>query len=249
MSDSTRSGPKPGQRINVDIQIKSVVVRGDTVAITYQVKNLADSKESLLSFLVDVPSGVKSIATPGPRKNWYASTDFRQRPMAVWDLLAQQLPPGGVTPDLSFEAIGLPAISTFWAGGKFKRSSDEDAAEAEIDDPLSNEMIHGVTVGVEPMATDKTPRGLLQRLEDLTNSSCKAPTLWITDNALCRQLVDDIGRAKSLSSHGQVAEASEAMSHYQKLLDASVAPSTAVTSSGYWLLKSNAEIVKRSLSA
>jgi hypothetical protein len=161
--------------------------------------------------------------------------------MAVWDLLGTQLPPGGVTPDLSFEAIGLPGISTFWAGGKFKLPSDEDAAESEVDDPLANEMIHGLTVGVERAPTDGTPQALLKRLGNLTGLSCKAPTLWISDASLCTQLVSDLAGAEALSSRGQPAQAKEAVLHYISLLGDPRA--AAVNNSAYWLLKSNAEII------
>lgn len=242
--DSTRIDRKPGQRIGVDVQIKSVIVRGDTVGITYRVKNREGSEEPLLSFLVDAPSRVVSIRTPSPESNWYASTDFRQRPMAVWDLLERQLPPGGVTPDLFFEAVGLPGISTYWAGGKFKRLSDEDAADNEVDDPLANEMINGMTVGVEPSPVDRSPAALLKRLRTLTTSSCKAPLLWIRDTTLCSQLLSDIDRAESFRSSGQPAQTKEALAHYLALL-VGLSADTAVASmtSGYWLLKSNTEII------
>jgi hypothetical protein len=165
--------------------------------------------------------------------------------MAVWDLIGRQLPPGEVTPDLSFQALGLPGISTFWAGGKFKRSSDEDAAETEVDDPLTNEMVSGVTVGVEPLPADRTSPALLQRLRSLTSLSCKAPTLWITDASLCSELVSDLARAEALSSSGQVTQAKEVVSHYiNRLADPRA---TGVTSPAYWLLKSNAEIINGKL--
>ena len=247
--DSSRRGPNPGQRIAVDVQVESVATRGDTVGITYQVKNLEVSEESLLSFLVDAPSGVVNIATPTPKQNWYASTDFRQRPMAVWDLIGRQLPPGGVTPDLSFEAVGLPGISTYWAGGKFKRSSDEDAAEAAVDDPLTNEMVHGVTLGVEPFPADKSPTALLKRLRSLTAATCKAPFLWITDPTLCNQLASDLDRAETLNSGGQPAQAKEVLSHFLALLSGTGAAirDDGLTRPGYWLLSSNAKILKKRL--
>jgi len=245
--DSSHRGPKPGQRINVEVQVKSIVNRGDTIGITYQVKNLVGSEEALLSFLVDAPSGVVSIATPSPKKNWYASTDFRQRPMAIWDLLGHQLPAGEVTPDLSFQSVGLPGVSTFWAGGKFKLPSDEDAAETEVDDPLANEMINGVTVGVEPLPSDRSPTGLLKRLSDLTDAVCKPQLLWLTDTALCSQLASDLNQAGTHSASGKSTEAREVLSHYIKILEPNGTRAAGVSTAAYWLLKSNAEIIKARL--
>jgi hypothetical protein len=246
--DSSRTGRKPGQRISVDIQIRSVTFRADTVAITYRVKNLEGSEEALLSFLVDAPSGVVSIGTPNPKRSWSASTDFRQRPMAIWDLLGRQLPPGGVTPDLFFEAIGLPGISTYWAGGKFKLPTEEDAADTAVDDPLTNEMINGVTVGVEPSPADRSPAALLKRLRTLTNSSCTAPMLWINDKSLCSRLLSALDRAEISRSSRQPTQMKEALAEYSALLTAlSGDTRVASTSAAYWLLKSNAEIIKGSL--
>ena len=244
---SSPGGPKPGQRINVEVQVKSIVNRGDTIGITYQVKNLPGSEEALLSFLVDAPSGVVSIATPSPKKNWYASTDFRQRPMAVWDLLGHQLPAGQVTPDLSFQSVGLPGISTFWAGGNFKLPSDEDAAETDVDDPLANEMINGVTVPVEPLPPDVSPAALVKRLSGLTDTACKSPLLWLTDPALCSELASDLNQVATLSASGKTNEAKEVLAHYTKRLEPSGTRAAGVSTAGYWLLKSNAEIVKARL--
>jgi hypothetical protein len=242
--DSSPRGPGPGQRIKVEVQVTSIVNRGDTIGITYQVKNLVGSEEALLSFLVDAPSGVVSIARPSPRKNWYASTDFRQRPMAVWDLLGHQLPAGEVTPDLSFESVGLPGFSTFWAGGKFELPSNEDAA---VDDPLANEMINGATVGVEPLPSDRSPAALLKRLSALTDAACKPQLLWLTDTAMCSQLASDLNEAATLSASGKSIEAKEVLSHYVKLLEPNGTRAAGVSTAGYWLLKSNAEIIKARL--
>ena len=240
-------GQNPGQRITVSIQLDSVTIRGDTIGVASVVSNLSSSQESLLSYLVDAPSGVISIRRPSPSSNWYASTNFRARPMAVWDILEQQIAPGAATPELYFESIGVPGILTYWSGGKFQRSDDEDAPDSVlVIDPLTVEMTTGKTVGVDPWPVDRTAAGLLTRLRTLTQATCSAPLLWITDSNLCSQLLSDIDQADAYRSSGQAAQARTTMDHYILLLTGSSPPPYAqgVSSSGYWLLTPNAQIIK-----
>lgn len=237
----------PGQRISIGIDLNSVTIRGDTIGVASTVTNLGTSQESLLSYLVDVPSGVINIRTPAPVANWYASTDFRARPMAVWDILEQQIGPGSATPELYFESIGVPGILTYWAGGKFARSADEDAPDSSlVVDPLTVEMITGKTVGVDPWPVDRSPAGLLTRLRSLTQWSCDPPLIWIADSNLCAQLLGDVDQAKAYNASGQAVQARSSLDHYILLLSgSSPAPyAEGVNSSGYWLLKPNAEIIK-----
>jgi hypothetical protein len=240
----------PGQRIVLQVEPRSITIRGDTVGVVAAVTNLATSQESLLSYLVDAPSGIVSINRPNPTARWYASTDFRDRPMAVWDILGQQLTPGETSPDLYFESIGVPGILTYWAGGKFPRSNNEDLPDSVlVTDPLVTEMISGKTVGVSPWPIDRTPGGLLSRLRSLTQSSCTTPLLWITDSNLCGQLTNDVDQAEGYRANGQMTEARAVLDHFASLLSGSVAGTfaTGVTGSGYWLLKPNSEIIKNML--
>jgi hypothetical protein len=236
----------PGQKITVSVQPTSVVARGDTIGITSVVTNLGSSQESLVRYSVDAPAGVVLIHTPNPEPDWLTFPDFRSRPMAFWGILSL-LPPGSSTPPLYFESVGLPGILTYWAGGKYQLPMGDDLPESTpIPDPLVTAMITGKTVGVEPFPPDRTPQGLLARLRTLTQTACSAPLIWITNSTLCNQLVSDLDQAESYRSNGQGALAKDALAHYQGLLvDGNAGGS--VTSSGYWLLRANAEIINRTL--
>lgn len=232
----------PGQKVTVSADITSVITRGDTIGINVVVTNLGSSQESLVRYAIDAPGGVVVIHTPDPALDWVTFSDFRSRPMAFWGIL-NLLPPGSSTPPLYFESVGLPGILTYWAGGEYQLPSLDDVPDSTtFPDPLVTSMISGRTVGVEPFPPDRTPQGLLARLRVLTQTTCSAPLFWITNSTLCGQLVSDIDQAETYRSNGQNTLAKVALTHYQGLL---VIGNTAgsVTSSGYWLLKSNAEII------
>lgn len=240
------SAQNPGQRITVDVQLTSVIVRGDTIGITSTVKNLANSQESMVRYAIDAPTGVVLINTPNPELDWITFPDFRGRPMAFWGILSL-VPPNSMTPPLYFESIGLPGIQSFWVGGKYPLPSREDTPDsAPIPDPLVGAMITGKTVGVEVFPADRTPQGLLARLRTLTQTSCGSPLLWITDSALCTQLIADIDQAESYRSNGQNTLAKDVLTHYEGLLLSGRTAGT-VSSSGYWLLKPNASIINSNL--
>jgi len=236
----------PGQKVTIGVQVSSVVARSDTIGITSVVTNLGNSQESLVRYSVDAPSGVVIIHTPVPESEWIVFQDFRSRPMAFWGILGL-LTPGSSTPALYFESVGLPGILTYWAGGKYELQPGDDLPESTpIPDPLTTSMITGKTVGVEPFPPDRTSPALLARLRTLTQSTCNASLLWITSATLCSQLVNDIDQADVHHANGQNALAKDVLIHYAGLLlDGSNTGS--VTSSGYWLLKTNAEIISAGL--
>lgn len=238
-------GQNPGQKVNVDIGVDSVVLRGDTVGVFSKITNGASSQEALSSYYVDEPSGVVAIRRPtSPGTKWYPNNNFRSRPMATWDVLGTQLAPGGTSPQLYFESIGLPGILPYWAGGKFALSTDEDLPDSVlVTDPLSTEMVSGKTVGVDPWPIDRSPAGLLSRLRTLTQSTCAAPLAWITDSNLCGQLLTDVDSADSYRAAGQTTQAKTTLSHFVSLLGSPGAYASGVKSSAFWLLRTNAEII------
>jgi len=168
--------------------------------------------------------------------------------MAVWSVLGNQLAPNAASPQLFFESIGVPGIVQYWAGGKFPLPTNEDATDsALVNDPSTTEMITGSTVGVSPWPVDRTPAGLLARLRTLTRSTCSAPLRWLTDSSLCTQLLSDIDQADAYRSAGQTAEAKRTLTHYSGLLGSANSYAPGVTSSAYWLLKVNADIINAML--
>jgi len=238
----------PGTRLSVEVNVTSVVIRGDTTGVFYTVRNGSGSQDSLFTFTVDAPARVIYIAAPPPDSIWKAdSLVSGNQPAAQWVTL-DLLPPGAISPDLSFESLGLPSIVTHWAEGGWPLPAccDDDSANAGDAYTLAIRSVQGKTVGVEQWPSDRSTQALLGRLHELTQTVCGSPLIWVTDSALCTALVSDLSAAESFRASGATIEARNSLDHYKGLLSGpdpgSFAPG--VTSPAYWLLRANADIVR-----
>jgi hypothetical protein len=232
----------PGQNILVNVRIGSVTRNSDTAGVSYVIDILPASSEQFGRFSVDAPGGVLRIANPGPARQWATATDFDGRPLAHW--VGGMTPAGSSTPELHFDAVGLPGILTYWVGGVFVYPSREEDAAAPAD-PYQAEMLNGQTVGIEPWPADRSAQSLLARLRGLTQRSCATPLQWISSSTLCDDLMSDLDQAESFRSNGQAAEARTSLNAFIAAITGSPpgSPAPGVTTAGYWLLQSNASIV------
>lgn len=230
----------PGKGLAVDVTIKSVSLRGDTVGITYILYNRPQSRDSLSVFAVDAPARVTKIPRPQPKTEWWVSPNYKGRDIAFWAKLGG-LPPATSTIPLYFESIGLPGVVTNWIVGRFPLPEGE-GDDNSTDDELRDNSVTGKTVGVEKLPPDRTPQALLARLRYLTEASCRSPLLWITDAALCGELLRDVKRAESHHSSRQAQAAKATLLHYQASLSQGTTTQS-VSSSAYWLLKANSDII------
>lgn len=233
----------PGTRMIPDILVSSVSVRGDTVGITYVVTNGAQSQDSADAFAVDAPTGVFAITRPTPKTGWWVSKYYKGKNIAYWAIL-NTLPPGASTPSLYYESVGLPGIATDWLKGEVP-VPEYQGSDTTPQDPLRDNSVIGKTVGVEAFPPDRSARALLTRLRSMTQTICASPLLWISNSGLCAQLVTDLDQAESYRARGQMAQAKSSLSRYVGRL-AGGSPgtfATGVTSAGYWVLKSNADLI------
>lgn len=243
------AGQTPGTRLNVAVDISSIVMRGDTASITYALSNAASSQDSMIVFIVDAPARVRSIVHPLPDSIWLADTLIHETiPAAFWakfDLLG----PSASASGLSFESIGLPGIVTDWVQGHFPLPECCDDDEGAVEDVLVTRSVAGKTVGTEVWPLNRSAQALLARLRSLTQSTCTTPLSWITDSTLCTQLLTDLDAAEAYRASGASQSASASLDHFEGLLNGpdpgTFAPG--VSSSAFWLLKTNAEIVKGAL--
>lgn len=241
----------PGTRLIVEVNVMSVVTRGDTTGISYTVRNSSGSQDSLFTFAVDAPSRVIRIAAPPPDSIWRADSVFSgNQPAALWVTL-DLLSPGDISPLLTFESLGLPGIVTHWAEGGWPLPSccDDDSAASGSAYTLVMRSVQGKTVGVEVWPTNRSAYSLLVRLRGLTQTACESPLLWIADSGLCTQLISDIDAAESFRASGATVQAQNSLNHYKALLSGPDpgTPAAGVTSSAYWLLRANADIVHGTL--
>lgn len=243
---SSLNAQNPGTQLTVDVTVSSVVVRGDTIGITYLVTNRPTSHDSLGNFVVDAPAGVTRMPTPQPDSDYLAMGTYQGRPVANWSFLGLLAPSASSAP-LYYESVGVPDVVTDWAAGNFPLPV-EGPADTLPDDILRFNSILGKTVGVVAWPTDRTPAALLSRLRTLTQSICGAPLTWITDANLCTQLVSDLDQAETARANGQANDAKTILDHFMSLVAGPNGTyASGVTSPGYWVLVSNATIVKNGL--
>jgi len=235
----------PGQNVHVDIALVSSVTTADTTAISYTITNLATSTEPLWVFFVDAPTTVVRYTPSTGSVRWRARTYTNYRSRAGWMFLHDYVPASTTTPAIHYEAVGLPGILAFWAGGYFPVPVGADEAETDstqAPDPFVAQMITGQTVGVEPWPTDRSAQALLARLKTLSQTSCAASLTWITDSTLCTQLTTDLDQAEAYRSAGQTNDAASTLNDYKSRLSTGSSNGT-VRSSAFWLLTANADIV------
>ncbi len=198
-----------------------------------------------MMFTVDAPGRVTYISRPNPDSLWSADTLlYGVQPAASWGILGL-LAPGATTPSVSFESVGLPGILATWAQGKWPIPTccDDDPPAAPSEDPLEMHSVKGKTVGVDPWPSDRSAQSLLARLRALTQQVCSTPLLWITDSTICSGLLLDIDQAESARASGNPTLAKIFLVHYKSMLSAGSSAGS-VTSSGFWLLTPNADLVE-----
>jgi hypothetical protein len=170
-------------------------------------------------------------------------------PAAFWSKL-DLLAPSSTTSPISFESVGLPGIVNEWVQGHWPiPTCCDDDPQGVGEDVFVTRTVQGKTVGVEPWPFDRSAQALLARLKSLAQTSCASPLLWITDGALCGQLVADLDAAEAYRASSAFAEARATIDQFSSRLNGADPGTfaTGVTSPAFWLLKANAEIVKGTL--
>lgn len=240
----------PGTRLTVAVQVNSIAVRGDTTNVAYVLSNSAGSQDSLFAFIVDAPARVSSIPRPQPDSSWMTDSLIHETvPAAFWSKL-DLLAPSSSTAQIFFESVGIPGIVDKWVQGHWPIPTccDDDPPDVG-EDVFVTRTVQGKTAGVEPWPSDRSAQALLARLRTLTQTSCASPLLWISDGALCNQLVADLDAAEAYRALSAFAEARTTMDQFSSRLNGADPGTFApgVTSPAFWLLKANADIVKTTL--
>src|SRR5712671_4384561 len=234
-----------GTRFTLDVTVNSVVMRGDTAQVTYILYNRPQSQDSVFMFVVDAPARVRYISRPQPSSLWLVDSLIHvSEPAAFWSMLSY-LAPSASTPSLQFESVGLPGVVTNWAIGKWPiKTCCDDDPPGSGENVLVTRSVQSKTVGVEPWPGDRSSQAMLSRLRTLTQNSCSTPLNWITDSSLCTQLIADIDAAESFRASGSGSQVQTTIDHYNGLLGTSAAFAPGVTSPAFWLLSSNAGIIR-----
>jgi hypothetical protein len=239
----------PGTNLAVEVGFRRIAMRADTVRVEYLVRNAEESREELFEFTVEAPSKVVRIELPASKENWDTSTVYKTLSVASWGLLGEQLHAGATTPRLAFEAVGLPGVVTYWAGGWFPVEPLE--AEYEPPPPMSPRdaiavtAVQGRTIGVDPLPADRRPAALLERLGGLLDDTC-GDLGWITSASVCRSLKENLQQGSRSLGKGDKTGARGRMEGFLAELVAqhNVGGILPVKDAAFWLLKVNAEYLR-----
>lgn len=243
---------RPGTNVIVQVQVSQVRSRGDTIRVEYVFHNTTASQEELRRITVDAPSPALWISRPAPP--WRTSSQAKSLSVARWTTLQPLLTPGTQSPPLAFDAIGLPAIVSYWAGGHYEPPEVGEYLAENPDEPVSvparealaYRAVEGKTVGVEPLPSDSTPGSLLVRLRGLTVQACDSLE-WISSASVCANLRGRIDDASQALSHGDTSSARQSLERYLDELEPRHGPGLPVNDSAYWLLKVNAAFISTRL--
>lgn len=252
-----RGQGSPGTNLTVDVRVTAVAMRGDTARIGYRLRSHGDSRESLFVFTVSAPAPVVTIWVRGTSADWSPDRIYRGRSVARWAAIDSLLPPGGEGPGLFFEAVGLPAIVTSWVQGYYPPQKDTLGDLGPASDPLVENSVPGLIVGIEPFPVDQSVGSLLSRLRALTDSTCHLA--WIRDRDVCRELSEKLREAARDLAGGHATEAGEDLREFVTELGERSGREEGegaheeragrdrvrepISGAAYWLLKVNAEYI------
>lgn len=235
-------GP-PGTNIVLHVRVTSISIDRDVTRISYILKNDARSRERLFHFMVDVPgaySEIRRISRPEPQGSWTTGQKFGERSVVSWGVLGNQMTAGQESPELTFEAVGLPTIVTSWAAGYVPPSTEIPSDTL----PLSAvRMVPDSTIGVEYDAVFKSPEFLLIRLRRLVTQACGKSLAWITSATVCGGLDEKLGSASERLKQAESPAARSAIRDFLIRLETEHGAGRPVNDTAYWLLKGNAGFI------
>jgi hypothetical protein len=229
--------------LHVRVHVSAVTRSGDTSRVTFVIENLTspNSGEDLWQFLIDAPSRLVRVDA-GSAGQWATRQVHRGKSTAQWTLEADTLVhPGQSTPPLSFSALGLPGLVTYWAIPDLETHPPVDDERNEKLEPLKGYADSGVTVGVVPVASSSTAADLLARLRGLQDYACGTAG-WISSGTICGTLRDKLDGVGSALSAGDLSTAASTMQAFVQQLDAQhgSVPGKQVSDEAYSLLRENA---------
>ena len=203
---------------------------GDVISLTYTVRVVPPTSDSLVSFIVDAPT-IATVGLPGPRASWLTINSWRSRPIASWTRLDVFTGAGDSTPALPMSAHGVIGIVPYWAERNAPMDSVvtdliSDTASA-VDTRIVVNGAHGSTIGVVPFPADLSRAALATRLAGLVDQACALG--WIDDHDTCNSL-----KVKAIPASGPLGA---------MLTELNAQRGTHVAESAYLLLSENARFL------
>ena len=162
---------------------------GDVLTVSYVVRVLPGSTDSLSIFLVDAPGTSLQVSEPAPSTAWGTRNRFRKRPVAAWMLLEGLTAAGQETPPLQVSGTGVLGIVPWWAEPEHPLptlDSDVPADTAAAKDTIVDlRATVGTTIGIVQPA-DRSEAGVAAQLRASIAQACTLG--WIDNEGVCNSL-------------------------------------------------------------
>lgn len=227
-------------KVDVDVRVASVAIRGDTVDIGYVVQNRPGSPIDLWTLALVTRVPVLRLSATSDGHEWSTLQAHGTEPMPMWVADGDNVRPGETSLPLVMSAVGVTDIVEFIAGPDLTQIKDT-VEDNEPHDQLRERGTHGTTVGIVPPPPDLSPSSQMARLTGFLSTSCGAAN-WITQQGVCNSLRVKLQNAATAIASGDMPAARTQLDAFLHELDAQYGPQPGkhVTATAYALLRPNA---------
>ena len=236
-------GP-PGTNADIEVTVVQATVAGNSVHLSYVVRNQPTSGERLFELTIRAPAGVRDVRAAAPTDRWLTAASYRSQPVAQWGALGDQMQPGDTSPVLSYTAPGILGIVPAWARGYAPPQPlpPEDTTNRVFHpepDPVFDGSRIIQVIGVVPPPGGGTGGTVVLAAEQLAQA-CDS-TGWIDSRGVCNSLSEKLAAASASLTRNDTTSARNQLGAFVDELDAQRGKH--VSDNAYWLLKTNAEYV------
>lgn len=236
-----------GDEVTGAIMVDSMAFVGDTVTMIFRIMADSGSVSALAGVYLDVPSGATVSPPEDEELDWFVSSTWTGLDRAFWGNL-YEIPPGSSSNALTLRAVGYPGAVDGWLRGEYSMlgmPESDTVPVPEYPDIFTDGSVAVPALGIVPIPADTTGAGLLDRLATLATDACG--TLgWITDSTTCTSIATDIGDADTAEAAADPTTADAELDAVLATLDSALG-SGYTNTQGYWLLRSNIEIIQGKL--
>ncbi len=234
-----------GNEITAGVHVDSVGFAAGSTVVLFRVAVDSASQTAFTTLYVEAEPRLTRADPPAGEEvgYWYTTTTPHELDGGYWGSL-HHVEQGDSTGKLSLEGVGYPGIVNRWIVGEvtmLKAPQDDTLPLPEYPDLFTEASVAGKTVGVVNLPADTTAAGLLDRLATLATEAC-GTLAWVPDTTTCTSISTDIADADAAAAASDPTTADAELAAVLTTLGTALGNGDA-TSLGYWLLRSNIEII------
>jgi hypothetical protein len=237
-----------GNEVVASLVVDSVAVVGDSTVVLFRVVVDPTSPSDFSMVIVEAPEGlIDALAPPGEEANWFTTVKMQLLDRALWSSLDLLAPPE-VSGPLRLFGPGYPGVVNRWIVGEvgiLTMPTSDTVPTPEYPDLFEEASLSGKTIGAVAVPADTTPGALIDRLAGLATDACGSLG-WISTSTGCTSISTDIADADAAEAVSDLTTADAELAAVLSTLDTALANGDTNTL-GYWLLRSNIEIIRGKL--